>query len=229
MTNGFLDDSRFGSKLVTEEKALDLLEQSQLWFNLKKLEINGGKTQVLTCKLSREAMPSDVVFVKLHSGSILTPHSNWGLHLASVCTRISWTLYLQRKLKAQRPDSYMLPSPTLTLDMGFFFRDTHQPAIVSFSCRRKLRCTWLSMVDLETCWPVFIKLQILTIFNQYVLESLIYVKTNLNFFCTKKLTWTSFAPEVKCMVAHSTEEHWTRLDANWEKPRYAFKSKPEKF
>lgn len=99
---------------------------------------------------------------------------------------MSRTLLLLRKLKAQRPDSYMLPCSTLTLDMGFFFGDTHQPTIVSFSCRRKLRCTWLSMVNLETTVDLFLSS------CKYLLFS---ISMFLKVWFTSKLTWTSFAPK----------------------------------
>lgn len=77
---------------------------------------------------------------------------------------------------------FTIPCSLLTLDMGLFFGDTHQPLLVFFSCSSKLSA-WSSRVDQKPLQPCFHQATDTDCFQSvyYVLESY-YLRYN---FCTR--------------------------------------------
>lgn len=93
--------------------------------------------------------------------------------MVSVCTRMSQTIYLLRK--SSRRSCLTLTNLSHTL----FHANIR---VLLSAAEESWAHDWQSMVHKIPLLPCFHQA---TVFNRYVLQSLIFVKTNLNFFGTR--------------------------------------------
>lgn len=186
----FADDTT----LVTEGKCIErmrseagtLLERTMEWFASNKLKLNEDKTQLLICTLGRQIADEDNMPVKL-LGFWLDQKLNWDHHIAQICVKLSRVVFLLRKLRDVITEPYLV-----TVYYSLFHSHIvygillwgHTPACSRLLLLQKeaLRVITYSVIrggDFSHR-PLFKRLNILTVYGQYVYNSLIHIRQNIS-------------------------------------------------
>lgn len=137
----------------------------------------------MTCSLARNPIPNNLPEVKL-LGFIIDPKLTWEKHTMKVCTKLSRTLHLFRKLKPMLTKQYLL-----TVYFALFHSHLsyglevwgHAAGCKDVLLLQKKAVRLISSADYhEHCRPLFSKLNILTVYSQYILITLNNVRTNIS-------------------------------------------------
>lgn len=182
----FADDTTIVSKGVTPgqamERASEVFEAAKVWFRSNGLSLNQAKTQEMVCTLGRTNV-SNVKEVKL-LGFVIDHNITWNGHVNSICTKLSRVIYLLRRLKPMLTEHYLV-----TVYHGLFHSHVTYGLLIwghTARCddilllqKRAVRVI-VSAGHVEHCKPIFKRLRLLTVYSQYVLLCLCYVKRNIN-------------------------------------------------
>jgi hypothetical protein len=157
-----------------------LLERAKDWFISNCLKINEDKTQSLMCSLGTEAPKEEPVKLL---GFWLDGRLSWNHHISKVCVTLSRVLYLLRKLKMMITLPYLMTVYHALFQSHVIYGLVlwgHSPAArdVLLLQKRALRVI-TSSGNREHCRPIFKELKVLTVFSQYVLNSLVLLKDNV--------------------------------------------------
>lgn len=116
-------------------------------------------------------------------GMNLDPKVNWNQHVANICTKLSRVTYLLRKLRNEITAEYLtlinyhgLFHSRLSYGLELWGHATGAADILLLQ-KKALRTMTFSPPQ-EHCKPIFKRLCILTIYSQYILLSLLYVRQN---------------------------------------------------
>lgn len=168
-----------------QEEALNSLDRAKAWFELNNLKLNEQKTQKLFCSLwSRptEEIKADIPEnqVKL-LGVYIDAKLSWNYHVDQVCVKLSRVTYLLRKLKYVVTPDYLL-----TVYYGLFHCHISYGIILwgqAADCERVLvmQKSAIRIISsserLAHCRPLFEQLGVLTVYGQYILSSILHLKT----------------------------------------------------
>ncbi|XP_039282919.1 uncharacterized protein LOC120351046 [Nilaparvata lugens] len=164
-------------------RSAELLEEASTWFRANRLYMNGEKTQNVLCTLRHGLPPFGGPEVKL-LGFMVDSSLIWDQHIDMICNRLSKVTYLIPKLRSHVPRSYLV-----TAYHDLFHSHINNGIALwghASGCHRilllqkKVICIITPSPYLEHCHPLFRRLGILTVFNQYVLNSLVLLKGQLH-------------------------------------------------
>jgi len=186
----FADDTNIISrdKNVTsaQDRARGDLTVARHWFRLNKLQLNDSKTQTLVCTLSTTKIP-DNKEVKL-LGFYIDQRLTWECHIKEVSKRLARVTFLLRKLSRCVSKDYLM-----TAYYGLFHSHIiyglllwgHAPGCGEVLRLQKAAVRVItSSGHLDHCKPMFQKLGILTVFNQYIFNCVIYTREH-NIYATR--------------------------------------------
>jgi hypothetical protein len=152
------------------------------WFSSNKLSCNTEKTQYLTLSLKQEIDFKSVKLLGINIDSKL----NWSIHVETVCKKICRVNYLLWKLK-----NFVSPEYLRLAYFGLFQSHIlygllawgHSPHINDILLIQKKAMRNIAGADpLAHCRPLFVEFKIPTVVNLYILQVLMYTKTNLASF-----------------------------------------------
>lgn len=184
----FADDTTLVAEGETGELAVEeaelLLQKAKEWFALNKLQLNVSKTQHLLCSLGHN-QPPDNNEAKL-LGFVLDAKLSWKGHIDHVCTKLSRVIFLLRRLKSQLTDRFLVTVYHSLFHSHLLYgillwghvSNTSKILLIQKKAIRILTSAPFG----EHCRPLFKRLGILTVINQYIYNSLLYIKQNFGFF-----------------------------------------------
>ncbi|KAG8291853.1 hypothetical protein J6590_108669 [Homalodisca vitripennis] len=157
-------------------------ERSFLWFDANKLSVNDEKTEEIVFSLSSKVDSKSVKLLGINLDSKL----NWWVHINSLCSRLSRVIFLLKKLKS-------CTSKNLVMNAYFAFFNAHitygtllwgnsAGAKLVFKTQRRALRVIAGIGERDSCRPVFVDLGILTLPCIFILQSLIFLKENLNLY-----------------------------------------------
>jgi hypothetical protein len=179
--------SQGDSVAALEMSASFSVEEAKMWFKVNGMKLNNEKTQKLLCSLwarpevTQRATGS--VSVKL-LGLSIDSKMNWNDHIQETCKKLSRVIYLLRKLKNLVSPDYMKLAY-----FGLFHCHLNYGLVLwgHASGSKRILLLQKSAVRIITssgfrdhCQPLFRQLGILTIYGQYILNSLVNVKEDIN-------------------------------------------------
>jgi hypothetical protein len=179
----FADDTTVYSKGGTLElagaEAHGVFDRAKQWFQRNRLCLNEGKTQQMICGLRSLADSTHPLEVKL-LGFVIDSRLTWTSHIDSVCTRLARVIYLLRRLR-----TLLSRKDLVTIYFGLFHTHVLYGLLLwghAAGCRSVLKLQKRALRVITSagyrdhCRPIFVSLGILTVFNQYILSSLLHVK-----------------------------------------------------
>jgi hypothetical protein len=180
----FTDDTTLISRAPTVEQAQisagEHLREAESWFEQNGFQLNPSKTQSLACSLEKNAPHDEPVRLL---GFMLDSKLTWKDHLAQVSSRLSRVCYLLLKLR------HMVTEPYLVTVYHTMFHSHvryglllwgHAPGVDAVLKIQKRAIRLITFSDrLAHCKPIFIRLGIMTVYSQYILECLIHVRENV--------------------------------------------------
>lgn len=188
----FADDTTIVSKGPTPNEArlnaTEVFEAAKIWFRSNGLSLNQDKTQEMVCTLAR--INQDTTKEVKLLGFIIDQRLTWDGHVNHVCIKLSRVVYLLRRLKPLLTNSCLI-----TVYYGLFHSHIAYGLLLwghSANCEDRLLLqksavrTIAGAGHMDHCRPLFKKLQIMTIFSQYVLKCLCYVGDNLDKFLVRE-------------------------------------------
>uniref|UniRef100_A0A1B6JKN6 Reverse transcriptase domain-containing protein n=1 Tax=Homalodisca liturata TaxID=320908 RepID=A0A1B6JKN6_9HEMI len=180
----FLDDTTILSGGDTPEsaalQAANIFARAEDWFSENRLKLNANKTQEMMCTFSRTTGWGTNTTKLL--GFNLDLKLSWNAHIETVCTKLARVTFLLRKLALLLAVEHLV-----TIYHGLFHSHLSYGLLMwghASGCsqvlrlqKRAVRIISLSRY-LDHCKPIFARLGILTVYSQYILNSLLYVKSN---------------------------------------------------
>ncbi|XP_046674698.1 uncharacterized protein LOC124363493 [Homalodisca vitripennis] len=179
----FADDSTLttrGKDLNrVRQDAIMLLDRAKQWFEVNHLQLNPDKTQHLICTLKRDIGSQTNDNVKL-LGFYLDRRMTWTAHVSQVCVKLSRVLCLLRKLRNQVTEPYLQTAYHAIFQSHIIYGLIlwgHSGACEDvLKLQKKAVRIITSSGYLEHCRPIFIRLNILTVYSQYVYNSILQVR-----------------------------------------------------
>ncbi|KAG8242784.1 hypothetical protein J6590_108760 [Homalodisca vitripennis] len=157
-------------------------ERSNLWFSANGLCVNEDKTENIIFSLSTSSVTKSVKLLGINLDSKLT----WKHHTDALCARLSRVIFLLKKLKTCTSCSLLMKAYFALfhshLLYGTFLWGNSGGAKEVFLCQKKALRIMFNFNVTDSCKPLFIKHSILTVPSIYILQSLMYVKENLDLF-----------------------------------------------
>lgn len=180
----YADDSTFiitGNNINTiKDTSRDVSTDVTKWFSSNGFLVNKEKTQqtIFTLKENRDKV--NVKLLGFHLDSAL----NWHVHVDSICKRLSRVVYLLRSICDKVPRFFIkqiyfgLFESVFKYGLLLYGNSTKLMEILLLQ-KKAIRI--LSNSPGRThCKPLFIQEGILTVFNYYIFELLLYVHKNKN-------------------------------------------------
>lgn len=155
------------------------LRKANTWFDINKLTINENKTNEIIFSLNSTCVKS-VKLLGIHLDSKL----NWESHTEKLCVRLSRVIYLLRKLKLNTQFKFLIQAYFAffhsILNYGVLLWGNSTGSKQVFILQKKaVRCI-MGIHKMESCRNHFKNLKIMTLPCLFILQSLLYVKDNLN-------------------------------------------------
>ncbi|XP_054267049.1 uncharacterized protein LOC128989202 [Macrosteles quadrilineatus] len=185
----FADDSTLVNRGFSADDVLseanETFTSAKNWFQSNKLKLNEDKTQRILLSLKKEIPAGNNEPVKI-LGFWLDNRLDWNFHVAKVCSKLSRVICLLRKLtKALTVDHLLGIYHALFhshLNYGLLLWGHSAACSDALALQKKALRVMASTHDLEHCKPLFKKFRIFTVYNQYIFNSLNYIKQNINLF-----------------------------------------------
>lgn len=206
----FADDSTLINRGLNAQEVLseanETFNYAKNWFQKNKLMLNEDKTQRILISLKREILEENKEPVKL-LGFWLDSKLDWNFHATKVCSKLSRVTHLLRKLTKELTVDHLL-----WIYHALFHSHLNYGLLLwghSATCgdvliqQKKALRIMASAHDLDHCKPFFKKFRIFTVYNQYIFNSLNYIKQNINLFNDRT----------------TIHQHHTRKAQNLEVPR----------
>lgn len=162
-----------------EVEAAEVLKLARRWFQENKLQMNEGKTQKLLCTLKQGIQNNEQEPVKL-LGFWLDAKLTWTPHIASVCSKLSRVIYLLKKLRRQVTEPYLISTyhalfhSHLNYGLVLWGHSGMCEDVLKLQ-KKALRVMTFSGYR-EHCRPLFARLGILTVYAQYVINSICLIR-----------------------------------------------------
>ncbi|XP_039277700.1 uncharacterized protein LOC120349987 [Nilaparvata lugens] len=180
----FADDTtifaRGRTPVLAQKAAADIFGQAKQWFNNNKLSLNEDKTQETTCSLSTNQLINRTE-VKL-LGFTLDSRLTWGSHTNKLCLKLSRVIFLLRRLKPLISRKHLVEVYFALFHSHIIYGLQmwgHAPGCNDVLLQQKKALRILDSAGyLDHCRPIFIRLGIYTVFNQYILLSLLHIKSH---------------------------------------------------
>lgn len=164
-----------------------LFEAAKDWFLVNRLKINDTKTQNILCSTKRPTVVFNHVSesVKL-LGFWIDNQLTWEEHIRQVSIKLSRVIYLLRKLKKEVSEQYLI-----MVYYGIFHSHLnyglqlwgHAPYTQRlFRLQKRAVRILTGSKRRDHCRPLFSRLGIMTIHSQYVFNSVVFVKRNIDLF-----------------------------------------------
>lgn len=156
------------------------------WFASNKLKLNEDKTQLLLSTLGRQIPDEENLPVKL-LGFWLDQKLNWDHHIAQTCTKLSRVVFLLRKLRDVVTERYLV-----TVYFSLFHSHIVYGILLwghASTCSRLLVLQKEALRVMTSSEirgrdfshrPLFQRLGILTVYRQYVYNSLLHIRQNIS-------------------------------------------------
>jgi len=161
----------------------DLFRDAKNWFELNHLQLNENKTQTLLCSLWNRPGIKDhsSESVKL-LGLMVDQKLTWTDHVDLVCKKLSRVIFLLRKLRLLVTPEYLLMTYYALFHSHISYGIVlwgHAPATSRVLVLQKAAVRIISNSDrLEHCKPIFSQLGILTVHSQFILSTLLLLKSS---------------------------------------------------
>lgn len=185
----YADDSTFFyvNKNLEEMKAMTstILKEISLWFSKNGFLLNKDKTQIITYSLKNLPIEN----VKL-LGLYLNTKLSWKEHIEYVCKKLARVIYLLRSLTNIVTHNYLRQAYFAFFQSVFRYglllygNGTDLTNILKLQ-KKALRIITFSSSKVS-CRPLFVREQIMTVYNVYILELLMYTKQNCEMYSTRR-------------------------------------------
>lgn len=157
------------------------------WFRANKLCLNSDKTVKITFTLKNHCKieQNSVKFLGIHLDSRLS----FATHIESVCKTLSKKMFLFRKLRESVSQGTLVNAyfglVHSILSYGILIWGHSPRAAEVFSIQRRVIRIICNLNYRADCRQSFKDLNVLTVPCQYLLNALVYVKSNINIYTTQ--------------------------------------------
>lgn len=194
------DNSYLSAKKNISDTILDaqlMLNKFIAWFNQNKLFVNASKTVFINFT-PRLKNISESYLIKNNGRTIeqvantkflglyLDNSLSWETHIDAICKKISSSCFALYRLRQISSNNVMLSFYYALiysrLKYGILFWGCSHHSIRAFRLQKKAVRTIVGASRITSCREIFKKLNLLTLTSLYILETLLFVKQNLDKF-----------------------------------------------
>lgn len=191
------------------------------WFEANKLTVNNSKTVVVnfsgrhefTPKIHNQSCLLEVNECTKFLGFTIDKGLKWSTHISHTCLKLRQSIYKLRSLKkvfgTTEIRMFYLANFESTLRYGIvFWGGANKRDICNiFKLQKYALRVMANLKAKESCRGVFKKFKVLTVVSIYILESVLFVKSNLDMFSTKP----SHNHNTRCKFLPAIDTHRTSL------------------
>ena len=184
----YADDTSFVIKtkkcLDTPQIAAELLEDAQQWFTQNELFLNENKTIITNFEIKQNARNENIKFLGVCVDSCLS----WQYHITYLSSKLSRVVFAVRRIsmlageKAALTTYYALFNSVLEYGI-LTWGNAAQYALQKIFIIQKAAVRGIVQANYSiSCKPLFLKLNIMSLYSLIIYHNLIYTKNNIGNF-----------------------------------------------
>lgn len=120
------------------------------------------------------------------------PRWSWNIHVSRVCTNLLRVVFLRQKLRHGITKKYLVTVYHSLLYHTVLLYGQSAACKSVLLLQKKALWTTVSVDHFEHFWPIFQCLRILTVYGQYVFNSLLHIKENWSAYDKRQDTYNAW-------------------------------------
>lgn len=181
---------------ILNEEVTNTLNDVMEWLNANNLEVNLSKTKIIyfnTGRIPKNYIPPKVgeTLIRCETsvkylGIMIDEHLNWKEHVKMVCDKLAKFVFAIRRLRLTVSQNAALVAyhgyVASTLTYGLLLWGNSVDIIQAFKMQKKAVRALCGKGPMDSCRPLFKKLNLLTLTSMYIRAAAIFVKEHSDYF-----------------------------------------------